>query len=79
MPTYRVGPARGRPVMGHTPHALVCEGCDEELELTIPVEHGQEKFTGLMLGGVLRLWPSAEKQVRQHEAICRKAQLSRGA
>ena len=67
MATYRVGSMRGRTVSGATPHALVCEACNEEMDEHIPVERGQEKFSGMTLAGVRRIWPAVETIVRQHE------------
>lgn len=72
MSTFRVGSQQGRTVSGITPHALVCETCNEELEETAPVERGQEKFSGMTVAGVARIWPGLEKLVSHHESRCRK-------
>jgi hypothetical protein len=70
MPTYRIGAARGRPMKGKTPSAVVCETCNEELGATAPVESGQERFSGLTPAGIVRIWPELESAVQTHEARC---------
>lgn len=74
MSTYRIGSVLGRIVAGYTPHALVCETCNEELESTVPVQRGQEKFAGMTVAGVKRIWPDLEKVVRQHEDRSHKSE-----
>jgi hypothetical protein len=70
MPTYRIGSALGRPTAGRTPHAVVCETCNEELDEQAPVERGQESFSGMTVAGLLRLWPGLEQAVKLHESYC---------
>jgi hypothetical protein len=70
MPTYRVGSPLGREANGKTPHALVCEACNEELEAVVPAERGQDKFCGLTAAGVGRIWPNLEAAVKAHEGRC---------
>jgi hypothetical protein len=71
MSTYRIGSSLGRPLSGRTPHALVCEACEEELDDIAEVERGQERFSGMTTAGVLRLWPRTETAVNRHESRCR--------
>jgi hypothetical protein len=71
MPTYRVGSIRGRTVSGLTPCALVCEVCEQELDETVHVEQGQERYAGMTVPGVTRVWPALADPVQRHETRCR--------
>jgi hypothetical protein len=70
MPTYRIGSARGRPVDGRTPCAVVCEVCNEELDGTAQVERGQERFSGMTPAGMAQIWPDLNAAVQYHETHC---------
>lgn len=71
MSTYRIGSILRRTGFGLTPYTVVCESCEEELDGAAEVERGQERFSGLTMAGLMRLWPKMEKAVKLHECRCR--------
>jgi hypothetical protein len=71
MPSYRVGRMVDRDGRNHTRHSLVCEACNKEIGTTVLLGPGQDKFSGMTVAGVVRLWPGVEKELKLHEGNCR--------